>query len=189
MKRNRLIFFSLLVASLLVVGCGDKDDKCSLSEGVDGEVLPDECYDCQWYASRTPDLSDTGFNTVTDLRDCYACHRETLKEDIGDTLRLTGWLYWGGTDNEWQPGYMAGNIGSIVYLTDSEEHLDGHHVFRVGLDSRMKEKFQTNFDELLGKKWYVTGILRGWDLHVGGCCSLEPMIEAFDFDTIFSLEP
>lgn len=183
MKKKTTIF--LIPLLLAFAGCGGKDDKCTLPKDEDGVSLPDKCYDCQWYATDAPDLSNTDYNTVTDAVKNYTCHRKSLKEHIGDTLRLTGWLYWGNAGtHEWSPEYMTGMINGSIYLTDREDHLGQHQIITVTLNSELKEKFRENYDELLVRKWYVSGILRADDLHTGGCCSYNPSLEAFDFDTI-----
>lgn len=188
MNRNKLFFLLLSAASLFVAGC--KEDKCKIMDDVDGTVLPDECYDCQWYAPDSASLSATDYNTVTQARDFFTCHRETLKEHDGDTLKLVGWLYWGNAP-EFIPEYMHGQeyASDMIYLTDREDHLGEHQIFSVKLSAELKERFREQYDELLGKKWYVSGILRGLDFHTGGCCTLNPELFVFKFDTINTLEP
>ncbi len=179
----KILPLSFLCASLCFSGC--KDDRCSYTPYVGGEVLPDDCYDCQWYAPESATLSDTEYNTVTAVRNRYLCHRETLKEHIGDTLKLAGWIYCGGASTgEWMPDYTMGHVSSWLYLTDREDHLGGHQTFSIQLNSELKERFHEQYDELLEKKLYVTGILMTNDRHTGGCCSLDPVLYAFEFDTV-----
>lgn len=187
MKKTCIILMLIVIASFMVMGC--KEDKCKFLEDVDGVVLPDECYDCELHASESATLSDTGYNTVNEVRNRYTCHRETLKEHVGDTLRLTGWIYWGGAPNEWIPDYMFGEIGKYIYLTDREDHLDGNRLIMVELSPRLRTTFQERYDELVGEKWYIIGILRGVDHHIGGCCSFEPFLKALELDSINVIIP
>ena len=183
MSKIPLCIISLL-AILLVSGC--KDDRCSYTPYVGGEVLPDDCYDCQWYAPASAILSDTGYNTVTAVRNRYLCHRETLKEHIGDTLKLAGWLYWGDNElGEWVPNYMSGNIKGTIYLTDREDHLGANQSILVFLGSEPRELFIENYDKMIELKWEITGILRGYenDNVADICCSWEPMLELISFDS------
>ncbi len=182
MKKTLAVILSAIIG-LMVVGC--KEGKCDLLEATDGEVLPDECYDCQWHALESASLSATDYNTVRQARDCFVCHRETLKEHDGDTIKLGGWLYWGSTTTgEWMPEYTRGEASEWVYLTDREDHLGGQHLFTVRLNPELKERFHEHNNELLGKRWFVIGVLKANDLHIGGCCSLVPVLAAFEFDTV-----
>ena len=89
MSKIPLCIISLL-AILLVSGC--KDDRCTYTEGLNGEVLPDECYDCEWYAPDSVSVSWNDYNTVSDVYAYFDGHRETLREHEGDTLMITGWV-------------------------------------------------------------------------------------------------
>lgn len=88
MKRNYLTLMFLVMACMVMSGC--KEDKCkSLDMGV---VLPDECYDCQWHAPENISVSWTDYNSVSGVCSYFNGHRETLREHIGDTIMIAGWV-------------------------------------------------------------------------------------------------
>lgn len=178
-----ILYLFLGSVSLFVVSCSNKEDNCSINPNTGWEVLPDECFDCEWYAPESATLSNMGYSTVEQARNCFACHRETLKEHQGDTLMLTGWLCWGSTT--WVPDYMNGSANNFVYCTDREDHLDESiHTFTVTLSPDLKAKFQENYEQLLQEKWFIIGILKAHDLHTGGCCSVVPVLDALEFMTV-----
>ena len=89
MKKVLLFLFASSI-TLMVVGC--KEDKCVFSEGLNGEVMPDECYDCEWYAPEGVSVSWTEYNTVSEVLTYFNGHRETLRSHLGDTLLVMGWV-------------------------------------------------------------------------------------------------
>ena len=184
MKKKWLFLIFLASICLVVIGC--KEDKCKMDQDINGAGLPDECYDCQWYAPDSAILSSAGYNTVSQIRNRFVCHKKTLYEHTGDTLNLMGWLYWGNEETgEWIPNYMTGDIGAIIFLTDRENHLGADHTLMVFLDSEHREKFRENYNEMLEKKWGVRGILRWTKLDSGSiCCSLIPYLELLEIDTL-----
>ena len=175
----------IIIAELAAIVClsaSCKPDKC---EGTG--PIPDECYDCQWHAPASATVSWSEHNTVSEVMAYFTCHRETLKENVGKTLKLTGWLYLGG-NNEWSPEslndtYVITNT-NWLYITDNESHSDGEHVFSILLDKEQFETFMAHRSDYLDRKWYVTGILKRNDLGTGGCCSHVPFLEVVEFDTI-----
>lgn len=177
---------SIISATILCLMAGCKPDKCDGDLYVNGP-LPDECYDCQKNAPASATVSWTGYNTVAEARDCFVCHENTLHENEGKSIRLKGWLYWGG-NGEWGADYMTDPYVTLdvnwMYLTDKENHSGGDNVFTVVLDKEQYEKFRENKDAFIEKRWYVSGILRCNNLNAGGCCSHSPYIEVVEFDTI-----
>lgn len=181
--KKKLLTIAIFIVVLVVTGCSNKENRCELNPMQDGVVLPDECDDCQWY-SVAPRVLSTEYNMVADIREYYVCHRGSLEDDLGDTLGMSGWLYWGNVEaGEWVPDYMIGKFTNLFYFTDREDHSGESESIPVFLDSVQYAKFQENNEDFLVKKWYIKGILYFRDLHMGGCCSLEPVLLALDYDT------
>lgn len=184
MKRNRLNLIFLSATILLLIGC--KEDKCQTDYLV-GELPRVDCFDCEWYAPDSATISSTGYNTVTQLRNYFVCHRETLFDHMGDTLAMTGWLYWGNEEmDQSEPEYMSGNVRGRVYLTDREDHLGKDETIRVFMDPAFQNRFMENYDEMLEKIWKVTGKLQATENYGDSiCCRWEPclLLISLEIDT------
>ncbi len=86
MKKKTTIF--LIPLLLAFAGCEEKENKC-----VDkGYGMPEECYDCEWYAPEGVNVSWTDYNTVSSVIAYFSGHRETLREHSGDTIKIEGWV-------------------------------------------------------------------------------------------------
>ena len=195
MKRNIFTILLLAAAGLAVVGCGDKKDYCeSLIET--GAGVPDSCLDCQWRAPDTATISTTDYNTVTAFRDYFICHRETTLEHNNYRYRLAGWMYWGRQDGSGVPLYIQNRAIRMqsditITLTDSEDHHG--ETFQVIPTWEWLSQYNENAEEMMAKKWYVTGILRVRDFSAlhnyhltpkDRCCSAWPVLEATSMDTV-----
>lgn len=189
--KTKIIIFLFCVAVYLMMSCGKKDDKCLYDGDRNGVSLPDECYDCAWYAPDSAFFSSTDYNTVEQLRNCFVCHKKTLTEHSGDTIKLAGWIYWGDSESgEWVPAYMSGITTGDVYFTDREDHLGEQKLFKVYLNEEWYARFNENKEELLREKWYVTGILRREFIDLSDvCCHLSPTLTIIDVDLINFVEP
>ncbi len=180
---KKIVSSVLIFATCLMIGC--KPDKCNQSS-LDGP-LPDDCYDCQWYAPASATISWTDYNTVMEARSRFTCHKETLKENEGKTLKIKGWLYW-GCNSEWTPDYMCdfyvADGSNWLYLTDKRDHTGGNQLFSILLNKGQFDLFMEHKEEFLEKRWYVTGVLKDQNMGVGGCCSHEPFLQVIEFDTI-----
>ena len=91
MKRNILTLFFVAIG-MMVTGCL-KPTGCNPEEYNGSGLNP-----C---SPQTPcsDYPDDGvmiywddYNTCTAMNNYFSCHRKTLEEHTGDTLRLAGWL-------------------------------------------------------------------------------------------------
>lgn len=89
MKGTCVIIILLASVSLMAMGC--KKNQCEVSD-LNGALLPDECYDCDWHAPEGVEISWNEYNTVSEVCTYFNGHRETLREHEGDTVNIVGWV-------------------------------------------------------------------------------------------------
>lgn len=190
MKTTRILLVAGL-ACFLVVGC-EKPKSATDCNGCND--MP-----CEEYAPAGVTVSWTDYNLPSELRAYFNCHRATLTEHLGDTIQLSGWVYYQGENepNFTYPGDWDVNRGWLL-LVDNENH-HGYHQSAVYVkwkewlnyttvaDSIWLEdhaSFRDHFDEYLQKKWYVVAEITEEMLYGTGCCDHDPRYKIIFVDTI-----
>lgn len=175
MKRTTIISI-LAVASLLAVSC--KEEQCDW-EAYDGNgsnpCLEGEEVPCEDYPPEDVTISWDDYNTVTELRNYFECHRKAQEEHRGDTLKFVGWLDESGGIGE---NYETNDYMMYWFIvTDDPSHLpDEYNGFYVFQDE------QLDITPLRGKKLFITGLFDPFDRGDGGCCSMTPGIKISSID-------
>ena len=174
MKKNRILPF--LFAVTLFVGC----------KKMNGEYPPCE----EMYAPEGLSVSWNEYNDVATFCNYFNCHPATIEEHQGDTIRVTGWLYYG------EPGVDARvwhdcdlDYSPYIILTSNPTHFGYDSIVHIGLrqtvsDDSIWRYVRENINEFSKKQIYVSCIMDYSDfLPISGCCYRAVKIFAIDIKT------
>lgn len=140
--------FALLIATLLLAGCRDKENQCR-------GVTP-------WAST---EISWTDYNSVSDARNYFYCHDSTIMEHYKDTVLVCAYLY-----------PLGGNINSqYYYLVDDTNIVDEDHRITAGnyheaVDLTKKYNLVCQLWSLEPKFYQVRHGFRGADPLYTHCC-------------------
>lgn len=180
---------TIILTSLVFIGCDkSKIEYCNGCNDID----------CEEYAPVGVSVSWIGYNNPSELTDYFACHRATLTEHLGDTIRLAGWVYY---PDEGEPNYIYQEDWNVdrgwILLVDNEDHHGyNQHAYvkwkewpnyTTAADSAWLEAnatFRDHFNEYLQKKWYVVAEVNEVILNGAGCCDHDPQFKIIYIDTI-----
>lgn len=173
------IIVTILMTVLLLHSCKEKQNDAP----------------CDSYAPEGVTVSWTDYNSVREFLDYFTCHPATIKEHAGDTIKVTGWLYYGepGVDamvwDETELDYSQG-----FFLTSNSNH-NGYlengnpNTIRIGLggkeyNSEMLSYFREHLIIFSQKKLFITGIIEYLDIPpTTGCCYRLTSLSAITIDT------
>lgn len=173
------IIVTILMTVLLLHSCKEKQNDAP----------------CDSYAPEGVTVSWTDYNSVREFLDYFTCHPATIKEHAGDTIKVTGWLYYGepGVDAMvWDETEL--DYSQEFFLTSNSNH-NGYlengnpNTIRIGLggkeyNSEMLSYFREHLNIFSQKKLFITGIIEYLDIPpTTGCCYRSTSLSAITIDT------
>lgn len=160
MKRTMLII--MVATAMLLSGCG-----------------PNDAF-CENYAPEGTTISWTEYNKPEDVSKYFDCHKKTIREHEGDTVRVCGWIQW-PEYSEYFEGGRAEVIDEPVFVLSSSSDPDYDHASKV---TSILRGLITIPEEFWHKKLYVKGTVMEDYFEDLGCCSYSYMLRATYIDTI-----
>ena len=177
--RNNTILRFLIVSFVVMALVGCKETK-----------IEPVCFP---WAPAGSTLSETDYNSPTEIRDYFAEHDSTRLAHDGDTLKIWGWVYDPTGTYEprlWDPhlGAWSPETGFIMLVPNEDHH---------GYDQSIKiiweytdflqnhPGFAQDFGSYLQKKWYVKARMKCLQNVMGTHCSRIGIdFYVVDIDTI-----
>ena len=185
MKTNLSIINIIVAVSVITLtGC---------KKPIEEEVNPM----CEYWAPEDCTFSVDKYNSATEWHEYFYSHDSTRLFHNGDTLRMWGWVYYHGpreplrcpvSDDDLREAWSF-DVGFII-LVGNENHHGWDEAVWISWDcqslERMHPGLTQNFDSLLQKKWYVTGIVNCFPEYIcpGPCTSIGMKVQVIDIDTI-----
>lgn len=181
---KKILFITIFVSCILNIGCTKITSDPGLCNGCpSGEP-------CEEYAPKGVTVSWTDFNSVANLQNYFVCHRATLKEHLGDTVRLVGWVYFKDPSSD-EPDFGEWSLErGEIFLVDDENHRGHNKIAYLEWDvedsiwMESLSSLREHFDDFLMKKWYVVAKVGVAMLPGTGCCDHDPRYWIIDIDTI-----
>lgn len=165
-----IILSTVALACLLAMGCKEKEEACN------------------YYAPDNLNVSWTDYNDVVTYWKYFTCHKGTILDHQGDTIRVKGYIFYGGEEDgiHWSPARLLSGESNEFELTGNSNHTrTGSKRIRVRVVSQTElDNLRRHYDEFEDKMWYITGTL-GHHVYTGtGCCEYDPRLLAFKLDTL-----
>lgn len=142
------------------------------------------------YAPENASISWTDYNSVREFLDYFTCHPATIKEHADDTIRVTGWLYYG------EPGVdaMVWDESELEYspkiiLTANQNHYGYDDIIYMRLqEDSLWMYVREHISDFSDKQIYATCILGYADMPpISGCCYRSVVLKTINITTYFDL--
>ena len=166
---NTKTIATILLAALLLHSCREKQNDAP----------------CDLYAPEEITVSWTDYNSVREFLDYFTCHPATIKEHAGDTIKVTGWLYYG------EPGVdaMVWDESELEYspkiiMTVNQNHFGYDDIIYIALEDSLWTYVREHISNLSDKQIYATCILGYADIPpISGCCYRSVRLKAINIKT------
>ena len=139
---------------------------------------------CEEYAPDGTEISWTEYNTPDAVTKYFRCHKKTIEEHEGDTVRVCGWIAFTNT-NCGEPPIEINNT-ELIYLSPCAEFYSDHNPADRGYGF-MYERAGGYIEiapESWNKKLYVRGTVMKNYLDGRGCCGYTYKLKVTYIDTI-----
>lgn len=159
---KRTMFIIIVATVLSLSGCGPIDAFC------------------ENYAPEGTTISWTEYNNPEDVSKYFECHKQTIREHEGDTVRVCGWILW-PEYTEYYGGRAELAEEPFFELTSSSDPVSDYDGFKY---TNVLRGLIAIPEDFWHKKLYVKGTVVPNYLEDLGCCSYTYMLRATYIDTI-----